>query len=141
MKIKPLKPKQHPQAAKIFWVLFPFLGFWLIFKLFKFVQGKHRFYAIKHKKKSPKILGLAAFTSLMIFKRKWFYLKYLAISPEAQGKGFGRKTLNKIEAKARKQKHDYVLLFSSPWRTKAHKFYFKTGFKRLLGFIFIKPLK
>jgi GNAT superfamily N-acetyltransferase len=141
MKLKPLKPKQHPQAAKIFWVLFPFLGFWSLFQFFKFVQKKHRFYAVKPKKKSPRILGLAAFTTFIFSKRKWFYLQYLAIAKDAQGQGFGSRTLRKIEAKAIKQKHDYFLLLSPPWRPKAQKFYLKKGYKRILWFIFIKSLK
>jgi GNAT superfamily N-acetyltransferase len=141
MKLKPLKPKQHKKAAKIFWVLFPFFGFWLVWRFFKFLLGRHRFYSIKNRRRPKKLLGLAAFTTLIFFKRKWFYLKYFAIAPDSQGQGVGSQTLNKIEAKARRQKHDYFLLLSSPWRTRAHKFYFKKGFKRWLGFIFFKKLQ
>jgi len=141
MKIKPLKPKQHHQAAKIFWVLFPFFGFWLIFKLFSFVLKKHRFHTVHNPKKPKPVLGLVAFSSLLFFKRKWFYLKYLAIDQKSQGKGLGSKTLQRLEQKARHKNHDYFLLLSSPWRTRAQKFYLKKGFKRWLGFIFWKKLK
>lgn len=141
MRLKPLKPKQHPQAARVFWVLFPFFGFWLLWKLFKFLLGNHRFYALKSKHKPKKILGLAAFTSLIFLKRKWFYLQYLAIDKDAQGQGLGTKTIAKIEAKARRRKHDYFFLMSPPWRQKAQQFYLKNGFTRLLWFLFWKRLK
>jgi len=142
MKISPLKPKQHQKAAHIFWVLFPFLGFWLLWRFFKFLLNFKQFYKVEAPNQGQsKFLGLLAFTSFLLFKRKWFYLQYLAIDEKLQGKGLGSLALAQVEAKARGNKNDYFFLMSSPWRRNAQKFYFKQGFKRLLGFIFYKRLK
>lgn len=141
MKIRPLKAKQQVQAAKVFWVLFPFLGFWLLWKFFKFLLRGHKFYSVKTRQKPKSLIGVIAFTSLLFLKRKWFYLQYLAIDKKQQGQGLGTQTLAQIEAKAKGGKHDYFLLLSPPWRQKAQRFYLKRGFKRLLGFVFWKYLK
>lgn len=140
MPIKPIKKREQKKAAKIFWVLFPFLGFWLLWKIFKLLLGLNRFYQVKAKGK-PKMLGLVAFSTFLFFNRKWFYLKYLAVDEKLQGQGIGKQALAEVEAKARGQKSDYFFLMSPPWRPGAQRFYLKQGFKRLLRFIFWKRLK
>ncbi len=141
MQFRRLKKHQTEKATKIFWVLFPFFGLWLLKKLFSVARKNSRFYTVKHPKKPGKILGLVAFSSVLFWHKKWFYLKYLAMAKDSQGLGLGTKTLAECERKARAKKHDYFVLLSSPWRTRAHRFYFKKGFKRWLWFIFLKRLR
>lgn len=141
MRIQRLKTKHHDRAAQVFWVLFPFLGFWLLWKLFQYMLGHHQFYTLKAKKQPRKILGIAAFTSLLLFGRKLFFLQYLVFDKDVQGKGHGTETIQKLETKARNKKHDFFFLMSPPWRPRAQQFYLKNGFTRLLWFLFWKRLK
>lgn len=138
MKLKVLKPRNHKKVAKIFWLLFPFMGFWFLWKFFKFVLNFGHFYEIKHKRS---LFGLAAFTSLFFLNKKYFFIRYLAVSPNGRGKGVGSIVLKQLEEKAKAKKHNFVFLFSAPWRNGAHNFYLKNGFKKVFGVLFWKKLK
>ena len=137
MKLSPLRKRQHKKVAKLLLVIFPFFGFWLLWKLFSFFFKGPGFYEIRQRKT---MLGFMAITTWFFFHKKFLYLKYFAIDPAFQSQGKGQKALKILEEKARAHKHDYLLLTSQPWRKDAHKFYEKNGFKKILGFLFWKRL-
>ena len=54
----------------------------------------------------------------------------LAVLPEYQGRGIGRKLLETVEARAAERGAGHIVLASGMQRTEAHKFYECVGYKK-----------
>ncbi|MCK5460597.1 GNAT family N-acetyltransferase [Candidatus Gracilibacteria bacterium] len=136
MKLKPLKKKKT--AIRFLKAIFPAWGLRAIWKLFhKEKQSKFFFQAEKNKK----ILGIMAISSVVFWGLRWLHLRFFVVDSKWRGKGVGTEMLENLEKKAQKTNHRFIFLTSKPFRNKAHRFYLKNGFKRVLWFFFWKKIK
>ncbi len=138
MKLSSLKQHNKKKIIRLFRVLFPLLGTTALWSLFYKEKKKTKFLQIEKKKR---FLGFVAISTLAFLGRKALYLRFFAVDPKKQGKGIGSRVLKKLEQMAKEKGHHFLFLVSRYKRKKAHKFYFKNGFKRFLGFLFWKKLK
>lgn len=136
MKFKNVKNTNNKKVKKFLKIIFPvfsILTFWKFwqYKSVKFLQVK----------KQKKIMGLLVFSSFFLLGKKFLYLKVLALDKQKRGKGYGSRILEKLQKRAQKTDHNFMILLSNPTRKKAHNFYLKNGFKRVLHFFFWKRIK
>ena len=138
MRFRRLTPKNIPRAKFLLGVIFPFLGIWWLAQFFWLKKQTTELYEVRKKREMAGLVGTKKFS---FFGIGILFLSLLAVHPKFQGKGFGKKVLKHLEKDSRKSGFDYLMLTSSPTRERAQKFYFRNGFKRLLGFVFWKKLK
>ena len=84
---------------------------------------------------SGKVLGTAmGVVCHDLYKGNFMAVENFVVDESARGKGMGRALMESLEKIAKKQDCWYMNLVSSSFRSGAHKFYEKVGFKRESGF-------
>ena len=137
MQIFPLYKRHKKKAVALFKILFPITKAFITWKMIKYFQKKG-FMKTVGIVKSKKLFGLAALSSLIFFGNKILYIHALVIDPKKQKSGLGSLLLENIQEKAQQNGQKLLILLSNPFRTQAHKFYQKNGFKRVFWCFFWK---
>lgn len=70
--------------------------------------------------------------------KKFFWLEYVCVDEEFQGKGIATKMLKRIEALAKNKGITYIKFTSSNFRKKAHACYLKNGYEKVDTTVFQK---
>ena len=138
MKFKNVKNPNQKKVRRFVKILFPFFWIFLIWKLFP--QKDRKFVQIQ-KTSKKKTLGLLVFSTFFFLGKKILHLELLALDKQKRGQGHGTESLEKLEERARKTGHNFIFLFSGPFRKKAHNFYRKNGFKQIFKVFFWKKVK
>lgn len=138
MKLRRLTSKNQTRAKFLLGIIFPFLGVWWLARYFWLKKQTTDLYEIRKQREMAGLIGVKKFS---VFGFGILFLSLLAIHPKFQGQGFGRRALKKLERTSKASGFDYLLLTSAPSRKQAQKFYFRNGFKRVLGFLFWKKLR
>jgi len=134
----PLDNRNKKKALKLLKVFFPAWRRGALWKFFHREKEESEFLQIK---KRRKFFGFLIFSTLMFLGYKFLHLRFFALREKERGQGTGTEVLKKLEQKGRHMGHNILFLFSRPEREKAHKFYFRNGFRRILWFLFWKKLK
>ena len=89
----------------------------------------HHYIYVYEDEKLQKVVG---FVHAEVYESLYSYaglnILGLAILPEFQGKGIGKKLMNHLELKAKNDSVSFVRLNSADYRVEAHKFYESIGY-------------
>ena len=89
----------------------------------------HHYIYVYEDKELQKVVG---FVHAEVYESLYSYaglnILGLAILPEFQGKGIGKKLMNHLELKAKNDSVSFVRLNSADYRVEAHKFYESIGY-------------
>ena len=145
MQLFPLRPRRqgNRRAARLLRVIWPALGVAAAYQWLRWVQEGKRTQVVvaRAPRRHRSLLALAVMTSLSVLGWKFLYIRALSVDPHSQRRGVGAEVLQNIEAQAKQQGKDIIVLTSGPHRPRAQRFYLRQGFQRFLGFVFWKRLR
>ena len=166
MKFRSLRNRKRKTYIRLLKLIFPAVGATVLWKIFH--QERHSritvteglkngeffwqsFFSRLQKKDERTIFweisfqdefcGILAFSTIVLFKKKFLFLKFFAIEKRFQGKGIGGAVIKNIEKMAQKKGYYLIFLLSSPFKREIQKFYRKRNFHRIFWGVFWKKVK